>query len=46
MLDCLNVSLEDAELLAELRLTTDLIIAASEDTAPFCQGKIDRLLGL
>ena len=32
--DQLNVPLEDAELLAEVELTTNLIIAASEAEAP------------
>jgi hypothetical protein len=44
--DQLNVPLEDAELLAEVELTTNLIIAASEadDTLP--QSEVDRLLGV
>jgi hypothetical protein len=44
--DQLNVPLEDAELLAEVELTTNLIIAASEadDTLP--QAEVDRLLGV
>ncbi len=45
MTDCLNVSLEGPDLLTELQLTTDLI-AASEATDAFWQGRIDRLLGL
>jgi hypothetical protein len=44
--DQLNVPLEDAELLAEVELTTNLIIAASEADAPLPQEQIDRLLGL
>ncbi len=44
--DILNVPLEDAELLAEVELTTNLIIAASEADAPFAQDEIDRLLGV
>ena len=46
MEDQLNVPLEDAELLAEVELTTNLIIAASESEASLPQEEIDRLLGL
>ena len=41
-----NVPLEDAELLAEVELTTNLIIAASESDAALAQEEVDRLLGL
>ena len=44
--DQLNVPLEDAELLAEVELTTNLIIAASESDATLAQDDIDRLLGV
>ena len=44
--DQLNVPLEDAELLAEVELTTNLIIAASESEANLPQDEVDRLLGL
>ncbi len=44
--DQLNVPLEDAELLAEVELTTNLIIAASESDDTLSQAEIDRLLGL
>ena len=44
--DQLNVPLEDAELLAEVELTTNLIIAASESEAALPQDEVDRLLGL
>jgi hypothetical protein len=44
--DQLNVPLEDAELLAEVELTTNLIIAASESDVPLSQADVDRLLGL
>ena len=44
--DQLNVPLEDAELLAEVELTTNLIIAASAADAPLDQAEVDRLLGL
>ena len=44
--DQLDVPLEDAELLAEVELTTNLIIAASESERTLSQREIDRLLGL
>jgi hypothetical protein len=44
--DQLNVPLEDAELLAEVELTTNLIIAASEADARLPQAEVDRLLGV
>jgi hypothetical protein len=44
--DQLDVPLEDAELLAEVELTTNLIIAASSSDAPLSQDDIDRLLGV
>ena len=44
--DQLNVPLEDAELLAEVELTTNLIIAASETDTALSQDEVDRLLGL
>ena len=44
--DQLNVPLEDAELLAEVELTTNLIIAASEADATLPQDEVDRLLGV
>jgi hypothetical protein len=44
--DQLNVPLEDAELLAEVELTTNLIIAASESDTSLPQDQVDRLLGL
>jgi hypothetical protein len=44
--DKLNVPLEDAELLAEVELTTNLIIAASESEATLSQEQVDYLLGL
>ena len=44
--DQLNVPLEDAELLAEVELTTNLIIAASESVVALSQAEVDRLLGL
>ena len=44
--DQLDVPLEDAELLAEVELTTNLIIAASQSDDPLTQEDIDRLLGV
>lgn len=44
--DQLNVPLEDAELLSEVELTTNLIIAASESEATLDQAEVDRLLGI
>ncbi|HVH93774.1 MAG: hypothetical protein ACJ72A_11930 [Nocardioidaceae bacterium] len=44
--DQLDVPLEDAELLAEVELTTNLIIAATESDSTLSQREIDRLLGL
>ncbi len=44
--DNLNVPLEDAELLAEVELTTNLIIAASESEAGLSQEQVDALLGV
>jgi hypothetical protein len=44
--DKLNVPLEDAELLAEVELTTNLIIAASESESLLSQEQVDELLGL
>jgi hypothetical protein len=43
--DQLNVPLEDAELLAEVELTTNLIIAATESDS-LSQAQVDELLGL
>jgi hypothetical protein len=44
--DQLNVPLEDAELLAEVELTTNLIIAASEAGATLTQQEVDEILGV
>ena len=44
--DQLNVPLEDSELLAEVELTTNLIIAASESEATLDPDEVDRLLGV
>ncbi|HET6625881.1 MAG TPA: hypothetical protein VFG63_05790 [Nocardioidaceae bacterium] len=44
--DQLNVPLEDAELLAEVELTTNLIIAASEAEATLTEAEVDEILGV
>jgi hypothetical protein len=44
--DQLNVPLEDAELLAEVELTTNLIIAASESDEHLSLAEIDAILGV
>jgi hypothetical protein len=44
--DQLDVPLEDAELLAEVELTTNLIIAATAAEATLPQDEVDRILGL
>ncbi|MBF4162574.1 hypothetical protein [Nocardioides acrostichi] len=44
--DQFDVSLEDADLLGEVELTTNLIIAASESDEHLTQGEIDAILGL
>jgi len=44
--DKLNVPLEDPELLAEVELTTNLIIAASESDSTLSQEQVDDLLGV
>jgi hypothetical protein len=44
--DKLDVSLVDTVLLAELELTTNLIIAASQSESHLSQDEIDALLGV
>jgi hypothetical protein len=44
--DQFDISLEDKELLSEVELTTNLIIAASESDGPLSQADIDRILGV
>jgi hypothetical protein len=46
MHDQFDVSLEDAELLREVELTTNLIIAASESEKPLSTEEIDEILGV
>lgn len=46
MQDQFDVTLEDADLLGEVELTTNLIVAASESEGPLSQDEIDRVLGV
>jgi hypothetical protein len=46
MHDQFDVSLEDAELLREVELTTNLIIAATESDDRLSAEEIDRILGV
>jgi hypothetical protein len=44
--DQFDISLTDSDLLTEVDMTTNLIIAASEADGPLSQDEIDRILGL
>ena len=46
MHDQFDVSLEDADLLGEVELTTNLIIAASESDEHLSPEEIDEILGV
>ena len=46
MQDQFDVSLEDGDLLGEVELTTNLIIAASESDAHLSPDEIDKILGI
>ncbi|WP_167736594.1 hypothetical protein [Nocardioides sp. 1609] len=46
MYDQFDVSLEDVDLLGEVELTTNLIIAASESEDRLAVDEIDRILGV
>lgn len=46
MQDQFDVTLEDLDLLGEVELTTNLIIAASAIDRPLTQAEIDEFLGL
>ena len=46
MHDQFDVTLEDADLLGEVELTTNLIIAASESEEHLSDDEIDRILGV
>ena len=44
--DQFDVTLEDSDLLGEVELTTNLIIAASESDEPLTLDEIDQILGV
>jgi hypothetical protein len=44
--DQFDVTLEDSDLLGEVELTTNLIIAASESDDHLSEGQIDQILGV
>ena len=46
MHDQFDISLEDGDLLTEVELTTNLIIAASESDGPLSLDEIDQILGV
>ena len=46
MHDQFDVTLEDADLLGEVELTTNLIIAASESDDHLSRAEIDQILGV
>ncbi len=46
MADPFDVALEDSDLLVEVELTTNLIIAATASDGPLPEGEIDRILGV
>ena len=46
MHDQFDISLEDGDLLTEVELTTNLIIAASEADVHLSTAEIDRILGV
>ncbi len=46
MADPFDVALEDSDLLVEVELTTNLIIAATASEGPLPSEEIDRILGV
>jgi hypothetical protein len=44
--DQLDVSVHDTDVLAEIEMMTNLIIATSESDGPLSQGRIDEILGV
>jgi len=44
--DQLDVTVQDTEVLAEIEMMTNLIIATSEADGPLPQGRIDEILGV
>ena len=45
-MDPFDVRLEDSELLAEVELTANLIVAANQSEAPLSVTEIDQILGV
>ncbi len=45
-MDPFDVRLEDDELLDEVELTSNLIVAANQSDRPLSRAEIDRILGL
>ena len=46
MNDQLDVNVHDTEVLAEIEMMTNLIIATTESDGPLPQGQIDEILGV
>ena len=46
MADPFDVALEDSDLLVEVELTTNLIIAATASDGPLPTAEIDKILGV
>ncbi len=46
MNDRLDVTVHDSEVLAEIEMMTNLIIATSESDKPLSQRRIDEILGI
>jgi hypothetical protein len=44
--DQLDVTVQDTEVLDEIEMMTNLIIATSESEGPLSQGRIDEILGV
>jgi hypothetical protein len=44
--DSLDIEVQDSEVLAEIELMTNLIIATSETDGPLPQQRIDEILGV
>ena len=44
--DQLDVTVQDTEVLNEIEMMTNLIIATSESEGPLSQGRIDEILGV
>lgn len=46
MADPFDVALEDSDLLGEVEMTTNLIIAATASDGPLPAAEVDRILGV